>query len=585
MFEPKRKEIQYAPYKDGAGHPFPVDDIMLPYKDTYNGNILIKKAFVKSDLTMLHLTEAAKCAADPVYFIENYCRIVSLDDGIIPFRMFDYQKEMIKMYAESRFSLTLTARQMGKTAAMAAFILWFAIFHPTKTVAVLANKGEQAQEIMDRIRMAFEYLPFFLQHGVKVYNKRRIEFDNGSIIFSAATSASGIRGRSVDLCYIDEAAFIENDLTFYESTYPVITSGKESRVIMTTTPRGARGMFYNLWRDSLADRNYYTRLEVLWDAHPKRDERWKEETIANIGYSRFAQEFSCKFQGSSGTLVPTEVLERMQWINAIKESDDESFKVYKEFDPDDGRKYLAISDPAGGLGQDYSVCTVLDVTEYPYKIVAKYRNNNISPLLFPHTILNICMTYGNCPVLVEANNDVGGQVTYILYYELEYENVILTSNSERAIGGLREGGKGNAALPGVKTTKKVKSIGCSNLKTLLENDYLVIEDQETIEELGTFIAKGASYEADDECHDDTVMPLVLFSWFIKTELFNEYCGSNIGTDLYKRNVGIAMESILPFGYIQNAVDTEVQEYSRNVGGHTMNVTENNAMTFEQWMAL
>jgi hypothetical protein len=607
MFE--KKAIQYAPFKDGAGHPFPVEDIMLPYKDTYNGNILIKKAFVKSELSMNHIIEAARCEKDPIYFIENYCRIVSLDDGIIPFKLFDYQKKMIKMYAENRFSLTLTARQMGKTAAMAAFILWFAIFHPTKTIAVLANKGEQAQEIMDRIRMAFEYLPFFLQHGVKVYNKRRIEFDNGSIIFSAATSASGIRGRSVDLCYIDEAAFIENDLTFYESTYPVITSGKESRVIMTTTPRGARGMFYMLWRDSLANRNYYTRLEVIWDAHPKRDERWKEETIANIGYSRFAQEFSCKFQGSSGTLIPTEVLERMQWINPTKE--DDSFKVYLEYqhkhieipDPEDEtgqtklkvtapidpktdkpRKYLAISDPAGGLGQDYSVCTVLDVTEYPYKIAAKYRNNNISPLLFPHTILNICMTYGNCPVLVEANNDVGGQVTYILYYELEYENVILTSNSERAIGGLREGGKGNAALPGVKTTKKVKSIGCSNLKTLLENEYLVIEDQETIEELGTFIAKGASYEADDECHDDTVMPLVLFSWFIKTELFNEYCGSNIGTDLYRRNVNIAMESILPFGFIEVA-NNEVVEYAANIGGHAMNVTENNMMSFEQWMAL
>jgi hypothetical protein len=578
------KDIVYAPYKDGAGHPFLVPDINLPYRDTYNGNILIKKAYVRCDLTVLHLQEVAKCATDPIYFIENYCRIISLDDGIIPFKLFEYQKEMIKMYAESRFSLTLTARQMGKTAAMAAFILWFAIFHPTKTVAVLANKGEQAQEIMDRIRMAFEYLPFFLQHGVKVYNKRRIEFDNGSVIFSAATSASGIRGRSVDLCYIDEAAFIENDLTFYESTYPVITSGKESRVIMTTTPRGARGMFYMLWRASMAGQNYYTRLEVIWDQHPKRDERWKEETIANIGYSRFAQEFACKFQGSSGTLIPTEILERLEWKNAISESDDGAFKVYEKYDEENPRKYLAIADPAAGLGQDYSVCTVLDVTNYPYKIVAKYRSNTISPLLFPHTIMNICMSYGNCPVLVEANNDVGGQVTYILYYELEYENTILTSNSERAIGGLREGGKGNAALPGVRTTKKVKSIGCSNLKTLLENEYLQIEDQETIEELGTFIAKGASYEADEECHDDTVMPLVLFSWFIKTELFNEYCGNNIGDDLYKRNVNIAMESILPFGYISIHNEDETN-YEDRIGGFSVNVTENKRMSFEEWMML
>ena len=597
------KDVYYAPFKDGAGYPFPVEDIHLPYRDTYNGNILIKKAFTKSDLTMAHLIEAAKCANDPIYFIENYCRIVSLDEGIIPFRLFDYQKEMIEMYANNRFSLTLTARQMGKTAAMAAFILWFAIFNPTKTIAVLANKGDQAQEIMDRIRMAFEYLPFFLQHGVKVYNKRRIEFDNGSVIFSAATSASGIRGRSVDLCYIDEAAFIENDLTFYESTYPVITSGSESRVIMTTTPRGARGMFYMLWRDSLAGRNYYVRTEVIWNRHPKRDEKWKEETIANIGYSRFAQEFACKFMGSSGTLIPTEVLEKMQWINPIQE--DEYFKVYLPFnyiwvdepDPEnpeatirvqreskEPRGYIAIADPAGGLGLDYSVCTVLDVTEYPYRIVAKYRNNEISPLLFPHTILNICMAYGNCPVLVEANNDVGGQVTYILYNELEYENMILTSHSERNIGGLREGGKGNQALPGVKTTKKVKSIGCSNLKTLLENEYLLIEDQETIEELGTFILVGSSYEADEECHDDTVMPLVLFSWFIKTELFNEYCGRDIGQDLYRRNIERAMEDIMPFGFIERAQE-EVREYDDFVGGQHINVTENNAMSFEQWMRM
>lgn len=572
------KSLDYAPFKDGGGTPFPIDDINLPMKDTYNGNILIKRAHVKNELTFNHIQEQIKCARDPIYFIENYCRIVSLDDGIVPFKMYDYQRDMIKMYVNNRFNLTLTARQMGKTATMAAYILWFAIFNPTKYIAVLANKMEQAQEIMDRIRMSFEYLPFFLQHGVTVYNKRRVAFDNGSIIFSAATSASSIRGRSVDLVYIDEAAFIENDLTFYESTYPVITSGKDSRVIMTSTPRGARGMFYMLYRASQAGTNYYKTLEVLWDRHPKRDEQWKEVTIANIGYSRFAQEFSCKFQGSSGTLIPTEVLELMQWKNALKETED--LKVYEEFNPEN--RYLAIADPAGGVGQDYSVCTILDVTKYPYRIVAKFRNNDISPLLFPHTILNMCMTYGNCPALVEANNDVGGQVTYILYYELEYDNVVLTSNSERAIGGLREGGKGNQALPGVRTTKKVKSIGCSNLKTLLENGYLIIEDQETIEELGTFIAKGSSYEADDECHDDTVMPLVLFSWFVKSELFNDYCGSNIGEDLYRRNTERAMESVLPFGYIERARE-DVNEYQGAVSGYNMHVTESKTMSFEQWM--
>lgn len=604
-----KREIYYAPFKDGAGHPFPINDIMLPMRDTYNGNILIKKAFVRHELIADHVAEFRKCKRDPIYFIETYCRIVSLDEGIIPFRLFQYQKDMIKMYVKNRFSLTLTARQMGKTAAMAAYILWFALFNKTKTIAVLANKGDQAQEIMDRIRMSFEFLPFFLQMGVKVYNKRTLEFDNGSKIFSAATSASGIRGRSVDLCYIDEAAFIENDLTFYESTYPVITSGAESRVIMTTTPRGARGMFYMLWRDANATpkRNFYSSLEVTWDKHPKRDEKWKETTIANIGYSRFAQEFACKFQGSAGTLIPADILEKMQWVNSLNE-DDEYLKVYLKFnhkyvmeqDPDDPekqirvirpikkgeeqRRYVAVADPGGGVGQDYSVCTILDVTEYPYRIAAKYRNNDISPLMFPHTILNMCMEYGNCPALVEANNDVGGQVTYILYYELEYENVILTSNSEKAIGGLREGGKGSNAIPGVKTTRKVKSIGCSNLKTLLENEYLEIEDQDTIEELGTFVIKGSSYEADEECHDDTVMPMVLFSWFVKSEYFNEYCGANIGESLYQRNYNRAVDELLPFGYIEKA-PTDNSQYEAFFGGQSVNVTENKAMTFEQWMAL
>lgn len=334
------KDILYAPFKDGGGTRFPIDDIMLPYKDTYNGNILIKKAFSKSDLTYDHQMEIVKCARDPIYFIEKYCRIISLDDGIIPFELYDYQKEMITSYVANRFNLTLTARQMGKTAAMAAYILWFAIFNPTKTIAVLANKMEQAQEIMDRIRMAFEYLPFFLQHGVKVYNKRRIEFDNGSIIFSSATSASGIRGRSVDLVYIDEAAFVENDITFYESTYPVITSGKDSRVIMTTTPRGARGMFYMLWRDATNGRNFYKTLEVLWDRHPKRDEKWKEVTIANIGYSRFAQEFSCVGYDSDITLLENDDFEYSIDVgDAHKMIEGNKYIVYLHTSPS-GKSYV-----------------------------------------------------------------------------------------------------------------------------------------------------------------------------------------------------------------------------------------------------
>ena len=575
----QQKEIEYAPYKDGGKYPYPVKDIYLPYSECYNGNILIKKAFAKYSNTKEHIEEIMKCAEDPVYFIENYCRIISLDGGIVPFIMFDFQREMIKMFSEERFILANLARQNGKSTIVAAYLTWFAVFNPAKTIAVLANKGDMAQEIMDRIRFMIENLPFFMQPGMKIYNRRTIVLDTDAKIFSSATSASGIRGRTCDLVFLDEAAHIEKDMEFYTSTYPVLTSGKNTRMIMTTTPKGARGMFYMLWRDSLEKKNTYKTIQADWSSRPDRDLKWRNETISNIGYSRFRQEFECSFQGSTGTLIPMSVLETLQWINPINE--DESLNVYEPYD--DEHKYICIADPSEGTGNDYSVITMMDITEYPYKIVAKYRNNVISPLILPHTIMNMCMEYGSCPVLVESNSACGGQVVYILYNELEYENVILTSNNEKSIGGLREGGKGSQAMPGVRTNRKVKSIGCSNLKTLLENEYLLIEDRDTIEELGTFISKGSSYEADEECFDDTVTPLILFSWFVKSEYFTEYCGNDIGADLLQKNVERAMDNVMPFGIIIKPSDEEETRYTAYSSSGSYEVTQNMTKSFAQWM--
>lgn len=573
--------IQYCPRKDGGGHKWPIEDIDLPLKDCYYGNILVRRAEVHTPMSMDHIYEIDKCAADPVYFIENYCRIISLDEGIIPFRMYDYQREMVRLYANNRFCLTLTARQMGKTATMAAYILWFAMFHETKTIAVLANKGEQAQEIMDRIRLMYEFLPFFLQPGARVYNKKTLEFDNRSKIFSAATSSASIRGRSVDLCYIDEAAFIENDLDFYESTYPVISSGAESRVIMTTTPKGTRGMFYGLWLDSEAGRNSYKTLKVTWEAHPKRDEKWKEVTLANIGASRFQQEFNVVFRGSSGTLIPGDVLESLQWRNPVYERD--NLKVYKEYDKD--RKYVLVADTAGGLGLDYSVSVVFDVTEYPYTVAAIYRSNTISPLVFPHTVMNMAYTYGECPVLAESNSTEGGQVVYILYYELEYENMVVTSYSDKGIGGIRVGGKASQAAPGIKTSVKVKAAGCANLKTLIESGHLLIEDQDMIDELGTFILQGTSYKADEGCNDDTTMTLVLFSWFLKQEFFSEYVNSKIGDELYTESVRAAMEDVLPFGYVCFSADPTSEAVVNESYDHFGMKMSVGYMSIDEWMRM
>jgi len=574
------KGTRFAQLKDGGGYPFPVADDLFPLAYTYPSAALVKNGHVKMDMRPEHLIELVKCRQNPIYFAENYCRIISVDDGIVPFKLYPFQKRMIKQYFENRFSLTVTARQMGKTTCVATFILWFAMFTADKECAVLANKGAQAQEVVSRIRMMYEYLPFFLQVGAVVYNKTSLEFDNRSKIFSAATSSDSIRGHSVALLYIDEAAFIENDATFYESTYPVVTSGEKSRVIMTSTPKGKRGMFYKLYSEGVEKINEYKVLTVKWDHHPKRDEKWKDTTIRNTSKQQFAQEFECSFIGSSGTLIDSETLMNLSFINPInepKEGEEQHLFIYKEYDPK--RKYVAIADPSEGLGQDYSVITVVDVTETPYQVAAVYRNSYISPILFPHTIVSMGEAYGTCPVLVETNNACGGQVSYILYYDLEYENCIMTKPDPKG-RGMREGGK--AAQPGVRTTSRVKSIGCANLKTLLENGTLMPNNHHIIEELGTFIQKGKSYEADEDCHDDTTMTLVLFSWLIKQDFFKDYTDSDIGRFLFDKN-RMEMEADLgPFGFINNTgnpVDEEAPPMYE--GGIPLKVGSPNE--FESWM--
>lgn len=356
-----------------------------------------------------------------------------------------------------------------------------------------------------------------------------------------------VLSHNCDLIYIDEAAFIENDLEFYESTYPVISSGANSRVIMTTTPKGIRGMFYNLWQEALAGKNYYATLKVTWERHPKRDQKWKDETLANIGVSRFKQEFEVNFRGSSNTMLDAGLLERLQWRDPQRL--DGSFRVYEDYNP--LNKYCIVCDPAGGLGRDYSVITVYDVTQYPYKIAAMYRDNNISPLILPNTLMSIGYQYNECPILVEANNDVGGQVTYILFYELEYPNVVLTSFSEKDIGAQKVGGNARQTVPGVKTSAKVKAIGCANLKAMIENNYLQVDVEEMIDELSTFIITATgTFKADDDCHDDTVMTLVLFAWFVKQEFFKGYIDRNISDDLFGKTVREnSIEHVMPFGYI------------------------------------
>ena len=422
------------------------------------------------------------------------------------------------------------------TTVVGAFLLWYLIFHEHKEIFVLANKEKQAIEILTRVRKALLDMPFFLSPGVVKYGSTEVEFDNGSKIVAYATSSDSIRGRSAAILYIDEVAFIENDMDFWESTYPAVSQSATSRVIMTSTPKGQRGLFYKTWMEAEADENGvsngFHRVLVTWDRVPSyaKDPSWYGKQVKRLGEARFKQEYGCSFRGSVGTLISPTKIEQMVSTNP-KEEPDEWTKIYRPYDS--SRKYVAVADVGGGTGGDYSVCRVMDVTEYPYKTAALYRNNEISPMLFPHVIVSLCEHYGNCWVLPEINNDMGGQAITVLYYDLEYEFVIKTGSDKNKGTGTKVGG-GKTSRPGIKTNIRTRSVGCSNMKSMIENDFIMIDDLETIYELGNFIAKNDKYEADEGCHDDCVMTLVIFAWLSKQDWFLDEFGRNIASDLYKK---------------------------------------------------
>ena len=521
-----------------------VSDWKLTLKQCYLGNPTVKLSGVRHPYTKQQIREIIRCKNSVEYFAENYCKIVSVDDGEVQFIPYDYQRELLGKYQDNRFVITLQARQSGKTITTACYILWYALFHGEKTIGILANKEAQAKEILHRITGMYQGLPFFLQQGAEELNKRSIGFENGSRIIAAATSSSAIRGMSVSLLYLDEFAFVADDVSFFSSVMPTISSGKQSKVIISSTPNGARGMFYKLYSQAEEGHNEYVYMNVKWNRVPGRDEAWKISTIASMSgnISQFKQEYENSFLGSQGGLIDMAFFETMFFRNAVEEIG-EFLKIYEKSKPTN--KYLAVVDCAGGGGgdSDSSVIQVIDVTELPYRQVATYRNNGISPMLFPYTIVSVCEKYNNCPVLIENNHRVGGTVSYSVFHVLEYPGCLPTSPDK--IRSKRIYGKN--AIPGIEVNNKIKSIGCSSLKTLIENERLILVDETTIHEIGTFVANNSgTYEADDGCHDDTVSPLVIFSWLTQTQWFDDYFNISVVEDIYEHQKDLMKEDLIPF---------------------------------------
>ena len=515
---------------------------------TYLGNANLKAIGVDLEFTEDQIQEYLKCAKDPIYFIESYCKIVTLDHGLQPFKLYDCQKNKVNVIHSNRKVILMEGRQQGKTTTSAAYILWYTLFQTSKTVAILANKASAAREVLFRYQLMYENLPIWLQQGVSTWNKGDIALENGSIVFTAATSRQGIRGKSVNLLYVDETAIIPNNLAeeFFTAVYPTISAGETTKILLSSTPLGYNH-FWKFWNDAQNDRNGFVPLFIpYWDI-PGRDEKWAEEQRRLLGELRFNQEVLCNFLGSSLTLIAADTIAQLSPDQPIHSKD--GLDVYERAEKN--RTYVIVADTAKGVEGDYSAFQIIDVTEMPYKQVGKYRDNKISPLLYPSFIYKLAKEFNDAYVLVEIN--VSEQVAEILYNEYEYENIIFvnrTTNGQVVSGGF---GGGKTQL-GVITDKKVKRIGCSNFKSMAEEKKLLIRDADTISEISTFIQKRNSYEADEGYHDDLVMPFVLFSWLTTNPYFKDLTNINIRKELYEKRIQDIEQELTPFGIIDDGQD-------------------------------
>ena len=518
--------------------------------NVYLGNPNLKKANTLINFTQENILEFMKCKDDPVYFARKYIKIVSLDSGLIPFSLYDFQEKLIRNFHESRFNICKMPRQTGKSTTCVSYLLHYAVFNDNVNIAILANKASTARDLLGRLQLAYENLPKWMQQGIIAWNKGSLELENGSKISANSTSSSAVRGGSYNVIFLDEFAFIPNHIAddFFASVYPTISSGQSTKVIIVSTPRGMNH-FYRMWHDAERGKNEYIPTEVHWSEVPGRDEAWREQTIANTSEQQFKVEFECEFLGSVNTLINPAKLKNLVYENPINRN--AGLDIHEN--PIKNHQYLITVDVARGLGNDYSAFIVVDITNFPYNIVAKYRNNEIKPMLFPSIIYDVAKGYNDAFLLVEVN-DIGDQVASIIHYDLEYDNLLMASMRGRAGQVVGTGFSGKKTQLGVRTTAAVKKLGCSNLKTLLEDDKILVKDYEVISELTTFSQKHNSFEAEEGCNDDLAMCLVIFAWLVAQDYFKEMTDNDIRKRLYEEQRNQIEQDMAPFGFIQDGLD-------------------------------
>jgi hypothetical protein len=537
-----------------------IEDVDLKHGEAYRDNPLLKKAGVKVEYTQEQVEEYIKCAKDPIYFAKNYIKIVNVDDGLINFKMWKFQEQMLKLFANNRFVITKCPRQVGKTTTTVAYMLWATIFTDQQNCAVLANKGSLARDILAKYCLAYENLPMWLQQGVVTWNKGNVELENGSKIIAASTSSSAIRGGSFNIVFLDEFAFVPTNIAeeFFNSVYPVISSGKKTKIIIVSTPNGMN-LFYKLWMDSINKKNNYVNFEIHWSHVPGRDEKWKEETIRNTSERQFSQEFETEFLGSSNTLISGYKLQSLVYKDPVDQHD--LLKIYEHpvkegvNESKSDHLYAITVDVSEGKNLDCSAFSVIDISQTPYKQVATYKSSSITPILFPTVIYNTARYYNDAYILVEINNNP--QVAESLHTDFEYENLwkIFTGNKkpQQLSAGFARG-----VQMGLKMSPQVKAIGCSNLKTLIEGDKLLINDFDTYSELTTFIQQKNSFSAEQGANDDMVMSLVIFSWVTTQQYFKEIVNHDIRKQIQLENMNQMDDDILPAPIIEDGLEHEFE---------------------------
>jgi len=520
--------------------------------NVYLGNPNLKKANTQIEFTQEQILEFVACRHDPVYFAKKYIKIVSLDEGLVNFDLYPFQEKLVRNFHENRFNICKMPRQTGKSTTVVSYLLHYAVFNDNVNIAILANKASTARDLLGRLQLAYENLPKWMQQGILAWNKGSLELENGSKILAASTSASAVRGGSYNVIFLDEFAFIPNHIAdqFFASVYPTISSGQKTKVIIVSTPHGMNH-FYRMWHDAEASKNEYIPTDVHWSEVPGRDEKWRQQTIANTSEAQFKVEFECEFLGSGDTLIAPSKLRSLIYENPRKSN--AGLDVYKE--PEQKHDYLITVDVARGVEKDYSAFVVTDITKFPHNIVAKYRNNQVKPMLFPSIIYDIATSYNNAFILCEVN-DIGDQVASIINYDLEYENLLMCSMRGRAGQIVGQGFSGKKTQLGVKMSKTVKKVGSLNLKTMIESDKLLFSDYDILSELTTFIQKNNSFEAEEGCNDDLAMCLVIYAWLVQQDYFKELTDQDVRKRLYDEQKNQIEQDMSPFGFISDGLEDD-----------------------------